>query len=202
RPRPAPPCAPPAPPGGAPPPPAPRAPLRPEDRDGPQRPRGERPVDQGIPQALGPAAHRLTDHAPPAAPAQQAKSFCRRAGVVEVTEAEAKLILRQLQRLIKVHDIDMACMGLDVDRLPVRVTAHGSRIDLVGEREYPDNMMVCYQFDNNKVLIYEDRGWTHYGMDGVDSGNAFYGTQGYMIFSRRGYFQVYLDRKGTRGPGL
>ena len=100
------------------------------------------------------------------------------------------------------HDIDMACMGLGVDRLPVRVTAHGSTIDLKGEREYPDNMMVAYQFDNDKVLLYEDRGWTHYGMDGFDSGNAFYGTKGYMIFSRRGYFQVYFDRKGTKGPGV
>ena len=85
---------------------------------------------------------------------------------------------------------------------PIRITAHGSRIDLKGEREYPDNMMVTYQFDNDKVLIYEDRGWTPYGMHGVDSGNAFYGTKGYMIFSRRGYFQVYLDRKGTKGPGM
>lgn len=101
-----------------------------------------------------------------------------------------------------IHDIDMACMGLGVDRLPIRITAHGSRIDLKGEREYPDNMMVTYQYDNDKVLIYEDRGWTHYGMDGFDSGNAFYGTKGYMIFSRRGYFQVYLDRKGTKGPGI
>lgn len=101
-----------------------------------------------------------------------------------------------------IHDIDMACMGLGVDRLPIRVTAHGSTIDLKGEREYPDNMMVSYQFDNDKVLIYEDRGWTHYGMDGFDSGNAFYGAKGYMIFSRRGYFQVYLDRKGTKGPGI
>ena len=71
----------------------------------------------------------------------------------------------------------MACMGLGVDRLPVRVTAHGSRIDLKGEREYPDNMMVAYQYDNDKVLLYEDRGWTPYGMDGFDSGNAFYGTK-------------------------
>lgn len=101
-----------------------------------------------------------------------------------------------------VHDIDMACMGLDVDRLPIRVTGHGSRIDLTGEREYPDNMMVTYQFDNNKVLIYEDRGWTEYGMQGFDSGNEFYGTKGYMVFSRRGYFQVYFDRKGTKGPGM
>jgi predicted dehydrogenase len=101
-----------------------------------------------------------------------------------------------------IHDIDMACMGLGVDRLPIRITAHGSRIDLVGEREYPDNMMVVYQFGNNKALIYEDRGWTHYGMNGYDSGNEFYGTKGYMVFSRRGYFQVYFDRKGTKGPGM
>src|SRR5262249_22586644 len=100
------------------------------------------------------------------------------------------------------HDIDMACMGLGVDRLPVRVTAHGSRIALEGEREYPDNMLVAYQFDNDKVLVYEDRGFAPYGMDGVDSGNAFYGTKGYMTFSRRGYFQVYFDRKGTKGPGV
>jgi predicted dehydrogenase len=100
------------------------------------------------------------------------------------------------------HDIDMASMGLGVDRLPIRVTAHGSRIELKGEREFPDNMLVSYQFDNNKVLIYEDRGFAPYGMDGFDSGNAFYGTKGYMIFSRRGYFQVYLDREGTKGPGM
>jgi predicted dehydrogenase len=101
-----------------------------------------------------------------------------------------------------VHDIDMACMGLGVDRLPVRITAHGSRIELKGEREYPDNMLVAYQFDNDRVLIYEDRGWAPYGMDGFDSGNAFYGTKGYMTFSRRGFFQVYFDRNGTKGPGM
>jgi predicted dehydrogenase len=101
-----------------------------------------------------------------------------------------------------IHDIDMACMGLGVDRLPIRITAHGSRIDVIGEREYPDNMMVSYQFDNNKVLIYEDRGWTPYGMQGVDSGNEFYGTRGYMFFTRRGRFQVFTDRNGTKGPGF
>jgi hypothetical protein len=96
----------------------------------------------------------------------------------------------------------MACMGLGVDRLPIRITAHGSKIELTGDRQFPDNMMVAYQFDNNKVLLYEDRGWAPYGMDGFDSGNAFYGTKGYMTFSRRGYFQVYFDRKGTKGPGV
>ena len=96
----------------------------------------------------------------------------------------------------------MARWGLGVTTHPVKVTAHGSKIDLAGEREYPDNMMVAYHYDEGKVLLYEDRGWTHYGMQGVDSGNEFYGTKGYMFFTRRGTFQVYFDRKGTKGPGF
>jgi predicted dehydrogenase len=101
-----------------------------------------------------------------------------------------------------VHDIDMARWGLGVNSHPVRITAHGSKIDLEGEREYPDNMMVSYQYADNKVLIYEDRGWTPYGLHGYDSGNAFYGTEGYMIFTRRGFFEVRLGRKEEPGPTL
>ena len=82
-----------------------------------------------------------------------------------------------------IHDIDMARWGLGVTTHPTRITAHGSRIDLEGEREYPDNMTVSYQYGDDKVLIYEDRGWTPYGLHGYDSGNAFYGTEGYMIFT-------------------
>ncbi|MBI4606227.1 MAG: Gfo/Idh/MocA family oxidoreductase [Planctomycetes bacterium] len=100
------------------------------------------------------------------------------------------------------HDIDMARWGLGVTAHPVRITAHGSRIDLEGAREFPDNMSVAYQYADDKVLLYEDRGWTPYGLHGFDSGNAFYGTEGYMLFSRRGYFQVYLGPKEEPGPGL
>jgi predicted dehydrogenase len=100
------------------------------------------------------------------------------------------------------HDIDMARFGLGVTTHPVRITAHGSRIDLAGEREYPDNMTVSYHYEEGKVLIYEDRGWTPYGLYGYDSGNAFYGTEGWMLFSRRGRFQVYLGQKEEKGPGM
>jgi predicted dehydrogenase len=99
-----------------------------------------------------------------------------------------------------IHDIDMARFGLGVSTHPVRITAHGSRIDLVGEREYPDNMMVAYHYEEGKVLLYEDRGWSPCGIYGFDSGNAFYGTEGEMIFTRRGYFQVYLGRGRKKGP--
>lgn len=99
------------------------------------------------------------------------------------------------------HDIDMARWGLGVTTHPVRITAHGSTIALEGDREYPDNMMVAYHYAEGKVLLYEDRQWTPYGLHGYDSGNAFYGTKGYMIFSRRGYFQTYLGPKEEKGPG-
>ena len=100
------------------------------------------------------------------------------------------------------HDLDLARWGLGVTVHPNRITAHGSRIDLEGEREFPDNMMVAYHYDEGKGLIYEDRGWTPYGLYGFDSGNAFYGSDGYMIFSMRRYFQVYRGKEERKGPGM
>jgi len=99
-----------------------------------------------------------------------------------------------------IHDIDMARWGLGVTTHPNRVTAHGSTVALKGDREYPDNMMVAFHYDDGKTLLYEDRLFTPYGYRGFDSGNAFYGTEGYMIFSRRGYYQVYLGPKEKEGP--
>lgn len=102
-----------------------------------------------------------------------------------------------------IHDLDMARWGLGETTHPIKITAHGSRVDPdLGAREYPDNMMVTYEYASGKVLIYEDRQYTPYGLHGVDSGNAFYGTRGYMIFSRRGFFQVFLGEREERGPAL
>ena len=96
------------------------------------------------------------------------------------------------------HDVDMATFGLGVDSLPVRITAHGSNVMEPGYREFPDNMNVSFEYADGRVLIYEDRLFTPYGMHGYDSGNAFYGTKGYMIFTRRGSFRTYVG--GEPGP--
>jgi predicted dehydrogenase len=101
------------------------------------------------------------------------------------------------------HDLDMARWGLGETTHPVKITAHGSVVDLPGGvRQFPDNMTVTYEYASGRVLLYEDRQWTPYGLHGVDSGNAFYGTKGYMIFSRRGFFQVYLGKEEAKGPAL
>lgn len=101
-----------------------------------------------------------------------------------------------------IHDIDLARWGLGASTHPVRITAHGSRIHVKGESEFPDNMLVAYQYADDKVLIYENRNFAPYKMHGWDNGNIFYGTEGYMVFSRRGSFQTYLGAGEEEGPGM
>ncbi len=100
-----------------------------------------------------------------------------------------------------IHDLDMAAWGLGITTLPKQITARGSRMLLDGHAsEYPDNLNVTYEYPDGRLLIYENYPFTAYGLHGFDNGNVFYGTEGYMIFSRRGAFSVFQGPKGTPGP--
>ncbi|HAA60954.1 MAG TPA: hypothetical protein DCE39_08485 [Planctomycetaceae bacterium] len=100
-----------------------------------------------------------------------------------------------------IHDIDMARWGLGNSLLPNKVSAGGGTMILHGHStEYPDNMVVRYEFPDGKVMVYENYPFTAYGMHGFDNGNVFYGTKGYMVFSRRGAFSTFLGPKSQRGP--
>ncbi len=100
-----------------------------------------------------------------------------------------------------IHDLDMAAWGLGVDSEPKQITARGGRMALHGHvSEYPDNLNVSYEFPDGRLLVYENYPFTGYGLHGFDNGNVFYGTKGYMIFSRRGAFSVYLGNKREKGP--
>ena len=100
-----------------------------------------------------------------------------------------------------IHDLDMACWGLGVNTVPKQVTARGGRMLLHGHAsDYPDNMIVTYEYADGKLLLYENYPFTSYGLHGFDNGNVFYGTEGYMIFSRRGAFSVFLGPKSKPGP--
>jgi predicted dehydrogenase len=100
-----------------------------------------------------------------------------------------------------IHDLDMAAWGLGIDTLPSQITARGGRMMLKDHySEYPDNLNVTFEYPDGKLLVYENYPFTSYGMHGFDNGNVFYGTEGYMIFSRRGAFSVFQGPKGTPGP--
>jgi predicted dehydrogenase len=100
-----------------------------------------------------------------------------------------------------IHDIDMAAWGLGVTTVPKYITARGGRMmKYENASEYPDNMTVTYEYPDGRLLIYENYPFTRYGMHGFDNGNVFYGTEGYMIFSRRGAFSTFLGNKSKPGP--
>jgi len=100
-----------------------------------------------------------------------------------------------------IHDLDMATWGLGIDTLPLQITARGGRMMLEQHAsEYPDNMNVTFEYPDGRLLIYENYPFTAYGLHGFDNGNVFYGTEGYMVFSRRGAFSVFLGPKGKPGP--
>lgn len=100
-----------------------------------------------------------------------------------------------------IHDLDLATLGLDVKTVPKQITARGSRMMLHGHAgDYPDNFHVTYEYPDGRLLIYENYPFTAYGLHGFDNGNVFYGTEGYMIFSRRGAFSVFLGPKNQKGP--
>jgi predicted dehydrogenase len=100
-----------------------------------------------------------------------------------------------------IHDLDMATWGLSVDTLPSKVTARGGTMFLKEHcSEFPDNMNVVYEYPDGRTILFENHPFTPYGIHGYDSGNVFYGTEGYMVFSRRGAFNVFLGPKGTKGP--
>ena len=101
-----------------------------------------------------------------------------------------------------IHDIDMMRWGLGAEEHPVKVSALGSRVHVKGETEFPDNLTVTWLYADGRTAIYENRNFAAYKMHGYDNGNIFYGTEGYMVFSRRGYFQTYLGAKEEKGPGL
>jgi len=100
-----------------------------------------------------------------------------------------------------IHDLDMATWGLGVDSVPKEITARGGRMMLDGHAsDYPDNMVVSFEYEDGRLLVYENYPFTAYGIHGFDNGNVFYGTDGYMIFSRRGAFSTFLGPKGKAGP--
>ncbi|MEZ6061698.1 MAG: Gfo/Idh/MocA family oxidoreductase [Planctomycetaceae bacterium] len=100
-----------------------------------------------------------------------------------------------------IHDLDMAAWGLGIDTLPKQITARGGRMLPPGDAsDYPDNMNVTFEYPDGRLLIYENYPFTAYGLHGFDNGNVFYGTEGFMVFSRRGAFSVFLGSKGTPGP--
>lgn len=100
-----------------------------------------------------------------------------------------------------VHDLDLARWGLGVET-PATANATATKLVFAGDiQETPDTQVVTFEFPQTRqLLVYEQRLWSPYFLEGYENGVAFYGTEGYLLLGRRGWKvvakrnQVVLDK--------
>jgi len=95
-----------------------------------------------------------------------------------------------------VHDLDIARWGLGVES-PSLVTGFGTKTLFKGDtQETPDTQTVSFHFaEADKVLLYDQKLWAPYHMEGYENGVVFYGTEGYLVLGRSGWKVVERGNK-------
>jgi predicted dehydrogenase len=89
----------------------------------------------------------------------------------------------------------LAAQGEKVSRLPAAVSAHGGKYYFDDAQEWPDTLMVTYDYPESKcVLTYEMRIWSPYPLHGEAEGAAVCGDKGSVVIGNRGW-RVF-DAKG------
>ena len=100
-----------------------------------------------------------------------------------------------------VHELDIARWGLGVTSHPNRVAAIGGKYYFDDDQQFPDTQNVLFEYkpdsksSDPKQLMFEMRIWSPYSPDqGIENGNIFYGTEGWMLLSKKGIVKVF-DKK-------
>jgi len=98
-----------------------------------------------------------------------------------------------------IHELDIARWGLGDPGNPVRASGHGSKMFFDDDQQFPDTQYVTFEYPGGqsgqrRLLVYEHRIWSPYVQEGHENGNAFYGTDGYMIMAKGAGWKLY-------GPG-
>ena len=99
-----------------------------------------------------------------------------------------------------VHDLDVARWGLGVETHPTTITALGGKHFFDDDQEFPDTQTVIFEWpsvgknNRKKQMIFEQRIWTPYKMEGYENGCAFYGTTGMFIVGHSEGWRLYGAR--------
>jgi predicted dehydrogenase len=99
-----------------------------------------------------------------------------------------------------VHDLDIGRWGLGVDTHPSTITALGGKYFFDDDQQFPDTQTVVFEWPaagkngRKKQLIFEQRIWTPYVMEGHENGDGFYGTTGMMILGKGEGWRLYGPR--------
>ncbi len=84
------------------------------------------------------------------------------------------------------HEIDVIRWGLDVD-YPSKVVATGGRYHFRDDWQFPDTMVVNFEFDKGAAASWESRSCNTYPIEGDSRGNIFFGEKGSMVIIGNNY---------------
>ena len=96
-----------------------------------------------------------------------------------------------------IHELDIARWGLGDPGHPTHISGQGAKMFFDDDQQFPDTQYVAFEYPatknggKGKLLAYEHRIWSPYVQEGHENGNAFYGTEGYMILSKMGGWKLY-----------
>jgi len=99
-----------------------------------------------------------------------------------------------------VHELDIARWGLGDPDHPSGVSGHGSKMFFDDDQQFPDTQYVTFDYPGDgkpgsrRLLIYEHRIWSPYVQEGLENGNAFYGTDGMLILGKGSGWKLYGPR--------
>jgi hypothetical protein len=91
------------------------------------------------------------------------------------------------------HWLDIVRWGLNLDA-PRSAATYGGRFQFTDDRETYDTQMVLYEFPGVTVQ-WEMLLWSKHPLDGQNHGAAFYGSEGTLVVSRRGWWLYGSDGK-------
>jgi len=98
-----------------------------------------------------------------------------------------------------VHDIDVAVWGLGVTGHPSRATCFGGKYFFDDDQQFPDTQYAQFEYPGTgpgktRQLIFEQRIWTPYTLEGYENGASFYGTNGCLIIGHTTGYRLYGQR--------
>ena len=98
------------------------------------------------------------------------------------------------------HETDMCLWGLGVG-LPRKISAAGGKFVFDDDKETPEVLTTAYSYPElNKMIQFEVRHWATNEEQGVEVGNIFYGSEGYMVVKGYDSFAVYRGTHREAGP--
>ncbi len=98
------------------------------------------------------------------------------------------------------HQFDVARWGLNKNEHPVKVSSQGGYFGKKCDQQTPNTQTATIEYADGKLLVFEVRGLYANQEQGINIGNLFYGTKGWMYINGSDWAS-FLGRKNEPGPG-